>query len=55
LRKSGRYKDLALPGMAVNEFWQNDDKDYAEFEYENSLVPKQVHVKLPKVMGKFHE
>jgi hypothetical protein len=37
---------FALEGKTVEEFGQHDDKDYREFEYEKSLVPKHVHQKL---------
>jgi hypothetical protein len=48
-------QDLVVPVMSIKEFWQHDDKDYIEFEYRKSLVPKQVHVKLPFIMMRFHE
>jgi hypothetical protein len=47
--------DLSTPGMTVQEFWQHNDRDYKLFEYEKSLVPKQVHAKLLWSMKKFHE
>jgi hypothetical protein len=48
-------EDMGIPGMTVKEFWQHSDKDYTKFKYAKSLVPKQFHVKLPWIMGKFHE
>jgi hypothetical protein len=39
-------EDLATQGMAVQEFWQDNDTDYMKFEYGKSLVAKQEHVKL---------
>jgi hypothetical protein len=30
--------DLGIPGMTVEEFWEDSDKDYNEFEYENHLL-----------------
>jgi hypothetical protein len=41
----GPLKDLGIPGMTVEEFWENGDKDYNEFEYGKSLGTKQVHAK----------
>jgi hypothetical protein len=38
-------EDLVVPGMIVKEFWQHDDKDYTEFEYGKSLVPRHVRLK----------
>jgi hypothetical protein len=46
---------LGVPGMTVKEFWQHGNKDYTKFEDGKMTVPKQVHVKLPWIMGKFHE
>jgi hypothetical protein len=48
-------EDLTLVGMTVKEFWQRGDKDIREFEYEKSLVPKHVHLKLPWMMQKLHQ
>jgi hypothetical protein len=48
-------EDLVVEGMTVEEFWQHDDKDYREFEYEKSLVPKYVHLKFLCIIQKFHE
>jgi hypothetical protein len=42
---SSPLEDLALVGMAVEEFWQHGNKDIREFEYEKPLVPKHVHLK----------
>jgi hypothetical protein len=39
-------KDLGIPGMTLEEVWEDGDKDYNEFEYEKPLVTKQVHAKL---------
>jgi hypothetical protein len=39
-------KDLGIPGMTVEEFWEDYDKDYNEFKYGKLLVTKQVHAKL---------
>jgi hypothetical protein len=47
--------DLSTLGMAVQEFYQHDDRDYKLFEYEKPLVPKQVHAKLLWPMKKIHE
>jgi hypothetical protein len=48
-------KDLGIPGMTVEEFWKDSDKDYNEFEYEKPLVTKQVHAKLMWPMRMLHE
>jgi hypothetical protein len=39
-------KDLGIPGMTVEEFWEDGDKDHNEFEYGKPIVTKQVHAKL---------
>jgi hypothetical protein len=39
-------KDLGVPGMTVEEFWEDSDKDYKEFEYGKPLITKQAHTKL---------
>jgi hypothetical protein len=39
-------KDLGIPGMTVEEVWEDGDKDYYEFECGKPLVTKQVHAKL---------
>jgi hypothetical protein len=39
-------KDLGIPSMTVEEFWEDGDKDYNEFEYEKPLVTKQAHANL---------
>jgi hypothetical protein len=36
-------KDLGIPGMTVEDFSEDNDKDYNEFEYGKQLVTKQVH------------
>jgi hypothetical protein len=33
-------KDLGIPGMTVEEFWEDGDKDRNEFEYGTPLVTK---------------
>jgi hypothetical protein len=48
-------KDLGIPGMTVEEFWEDCDKDYNEFEYGKSLVTKQVHEKLMWPLRRLHE
>jgi hypothetical protein len=48
-------KDLCIPGMTVEEFWEDGDKDYNEFEYGKSLVTKQAHAKLLWPMMRLHE
>jgi hypothetical protein len=48
-------KDLGIPGMTVEEFWEDGDKDYKEFEYGKLLVTKQVHAKLMWPLRRLHE
>jgi hypothetical protein len=48
-------KDLGIPGMTVEEFWEDGDKDYNEFEYGKPLVTKNVHAKLMWPLRRFHE
>jgi hypothetical protein len=48
-------KDLGVPGMTVEEFWEDNDKDYNEFEYGKPLVTKQVHAQLPWTMRRLDE
>jgi hypothetical protein len=48
-------KDLGIPGMTVEEFWEDGDKYYNEFEYEKSLVIKQAHAKLLWPLRRLHE
>jgi hypothetical protein len=48
-------KDLGIPGMTVEEFWEDGDKGYNEFEYEKSLVIKQAHAKLLWPLRRLHE
>jgi hypothetical protein len=31
-------KYLGIPGMTVDEFWEDGDKDHNKFEYENRLL-----------------
>jgi hypothetical protein len=33
-------KDLGIPGMTIEEFWEDGDKDHNEFEYGKPLVTK---------------
>jgi hypothetical protein len=33
-------KDIGVPGMTIEEFWEDGDKDYTLFEYGKSLVTK---------------
>jgi hypothetical protein len=48
-------KDLGIPGMTIEEFWEEDDKYYNEFEYRKSLVTKQVHAKLMCPFRRLHK
>jgi hypothetical protein len=48
-------KDLGIPGITIEEFWENGDKDYNEFEYRKPLVTKQVHAKLMCPLKRLHE
>jgi hypothetical protein len=48
-------KDLGILGMAVDEFWQDGDKDYTLFEYGKPLLIKQAHTKLSWTMRRLHE
>jgi hypothetical protein len=48
-------KDLGIPGMTVEEFWEDSDKDYNEFEYGKPLVIKQVHTKLLWPLRRLHK
>jgi hypothetical protein len=48
-------KDLGIPGMTLEEFWEDGDKHYNEFVYRNLLVTKQVHAKLLWPMRRLHE
>jgi hypothetical protein len=48
-------KDLGIPGMTGEEFWEDSDKDYNEFVYEKPLVTKQVHAKLMWPLRRLHE
>jgi hypothetical protein len=48
-------KDLGIPGMTVEEFWKDDDKDHNEFEYGKPLDAKQVHAKLMWSLRRLHE
>jgi hypothetical protein len=33
-------KDLGIPGMAAEKFWEDGDKDHNKFEYGKPLVTK---------------
>jgi hypothetical protein len=48
-------KDLGIPGITVEEFWKDGDKDCNEFEYGKPLVTKQVHAKFMWPMRMLHE
>jgi hypothetical protein len=48
-------KDLGIPVMTLEEFWEDGDKDYNEFAYGKSLVTKQVHAKLMWPLRRLHE
>jgi hypothetical protein len=48
-------KDQGVPGMTVEEFWEDGEKYYNEFEYGKPLVTKQVHTKLWWPMRRLHE
>jgi hypothetical protein len=48
-------KDLGVPGMTVEEFWEDGDKDYNEFEYGKSIVTKQAQTKLMWPLRRLHE
>jgi hypothetical protein len=48
-------KDLGIPGMTVEEFWEDGDNNYNEFEYGKPLVTKQVHAKLMWSLRRLHE
>jgi hypothetical protein len=48
-------EDLPTLGMTVEDFWQDNNKDYMEFEYKMVLIPKQVHVKFSWPLKKLHE
>jgi hypothetical protein len=48
-------KDLGIPGMTIEEFWEDSDKDYSEFEYGKVLVTRQVNAKLMWPLRRLHE
>jgi hypothetical protein len=48
-------KDLGIPGITVEEFWEDNDKYHNEFEYEKPLVTKQVHGTLMWPLRRLHE
>jgi hypothetical protein len=47
--------DLGFPGMTVEEFWEDGDKDYYKFKYGKLLIAKQAHAKLLWPMRRLHE
>jgi hypothetical protein len=47
--------DLGIPGMTVEEYWEDGDKDHNEFEYGKPLITKQVHAKFMWPMIRLHE
>jgi hypothetical protein len=48
-------KDLGIPGMTVEEFWEDGDNDHNEFEYRKPLVTIQVHAKLMWPLRRLYE
>jgi hypothetical protein len=48
-------KGLGIPGMTVEEFWEDGDKDRNEFEYGKPLVTKQVHAKFMWPVRRLHK
>jgi hypothetical protein len=48
-------KGLGIPGMTIEEFWEDGDKDYNELEYGKSLVTKHTHTKLLWPLRRLHE
>jgi hypothetical protein len=48
-------KDLCIPGMTVEEFWKDGDKDYNKFEYGKPLVTKQAYAKFMWPLMRLHE
>jgi hypothetical protein len=48
-------KDLGIPSMTIEEFWEDGEKDYNEFEYGKPLVTKQVHANLMWPLRRLHE
>jgi hypothetical protein len=48
-------KDLGIPGMIIEEFWEDGNKYYNEFEYGKPLVTKQIHAKLLWPLRRLHE
>jgi hypothetical protein len=47
--------DIGVLGMTVEEFWEDDGKDYNLFEYGKPLVTKQAHTKLSWAIRRLHE
>jgi hypothetical protein len=41
--------------MTVEEFWEDDEKDYNEFEYGKPLVTIQLHTNLMWPLRRLHE
>jgi hypothetical protein len=39
-------KDLGVPGMTIEEFWEDDNKDYTLFVYGKPLVTKKSSYKI---------
>jgi hypothetical protein len=57
-KKYQRYeplKELGIPSITVEEFWEDGDKVHNEFEYGKPLVIKQVHATLMWPLRRFHE
>jgi hypothetical protein len=48
-------KDLGIPDMTIEEFWEDGDKDHNELVYGKPLVTKQVNAKLMWPLRKLHE
>jgi hypothetical protein len=48
-------KNLGIPSMTLEEFWEDDDKGYNKFEYGEQLVTKQVHAKLMWPLRRLHK
>jgi hypothetical protein len=48
-------KDVGIPDMIVEEFWEDGGKDCNEFKYGKPLVTKQAHAKLLWPMRRLYE
>jgi hypothetical protein len=48
-------KDVDIPSMTVEEFWEDGDKDYNEFEHGKPFVTKQAHAKLMWPLRRLHK